>query len=102
MTIRGYALPKRKKKISRKKILRLEIPLHPPYSTNLASTDFRFFRSLAHFLRDRIFRNKDVGNRRSIFSGKNPDFFKHRIESLPSRWPAVVEHEADCFLTKNI
>lgn len=73
-----------------------EIPLRPPYSLDLASTDFHLFRSQEYFIR-----NKEVQNSSTnFFSARN---FKHKTENLTSCETAFLEMEGDyIFFTNNI
>jgi transposase len=60
----------------------------PPYSPDLAPTDYHLFRSLSNNLRGVSFYNDaEVQNWfDEFFKAKPADFFKRGIENLPERW----------------
>lgn len=65
---------------------------HPPYSPDLAPSDYHAFRSLKSFLRGRQFKNdKELKNgvREWIDQKSGTDFFKRGIYKLPKRWMTV-------------
>ncbi|XP_004208958.2 histone-lysine N-methyltransferase SETMAR-like [Hydra vulgaris] len=74
-----------------------EVLPHPPYSPDIAPSDFHLFRSLQHFLSDKKFQTlyclKNGISR--YFNDKPIHFFRSGIESLPARWQKVVENEGD-------
>jgi hypothetical protein len=71
-----------------------EILPHPPYSMDLASSDYHLFRSLSNNLRGVSFNNDaELQNwLDDFFTAKLADFFKRGIENLPKRWEAVVNN----------
>ena len=86
------------------KLLKLEwitIP-HPPYSPDLAPTDYHLLRSLSHHLHEKEFDDEndvkmDIGN---FFGQKSQDFYKRGILSLPERWQQVVD-SSGAYITEN-
>jgi transposase len=62
-----------------------EILPHPPYSPDLAPSDYHLFRSLSNNLRRISFNNEaELQNwLNDFFTAKPEDFFKRRIENLP-------------------
>lgn len=67
---------------------------HPPYSPDLAPTDYHLFRSLANHLNGKRFDNQDslakfIGD---FFDNKTLDFYRDGILSLPNRWRRVVDN----------
>jgi [histone H3]-lysine36 N-dimethyltransferase SETMAR len=82
-------------KSTREKLLKLgwtTLP-HPPYSPDLAPTDYHLFHSLADHLREKQFDEENdlktyLGN---FFNQKSQDFYKRGIFSLPERWRQVVD-----------
>ncbi len=80
-------------KSTREKLLKLgwvTIP-HPPYSPDLAPTDYHLFHSLANHLREKNFNNEndlkmDFVN---FFGQKSQDFYERGILSLSERWRQV-------------
>ena len=84
-------------RVTRQKIEELngiELLPHPPYSPDLAPSDYYLFRSMAHFLKGRHFENFDeVENGcREFFESKNPEWYRSGIEQLAHRWLETVEH----------
>lgn len=82
-------------KMTRRKLLELgwSVLPHPPYSPDIAPTDYHLFRSLAGFLEKKKF--DDEGHLKqdleSFFKGKPPEFYKEGINSLPERWRQVID-----------
>jgi histone-lysine N-methyltransferase SETMAR len=74
--------------------LDLEILPHPPYSLDLAPSDYHLFRSLSNNLHGISFNNDaELQNLLDdFFTAKLADFFEHGIENLPERWEAVVNN----------
>ena len=64
-----------------------EVLPHPPYSPDIAPSDFHLFRSLQHFLSGIFFSNlDDIQNAISgYFAQKPADFYRLGIENLHSR-----------------
>jgi hypothetical protein len=80
-----------------------EILSHPPYSLDLAPSDYHLFRSICNNLRGVSFNNDaELQNwLDDFFTAKPADFFKRGIGNLPERWEAVVNNRAniiDCLL----
>lgn len=68
---------------------------HPPYSPDLAPTDYHLFRSLANHLQEKKFDNEHdlkiyIHN---FFSDKPQEFYKRGIFSLPDRWRQVINSD---------
>jgi hypothetical protein len=78
-----------------------EILPHPPYSPDLAPSDYHLFRALSNNLRGVSF-NNDAELQiwfDDFFTAKPADFFKRGMENLPERWDPVVnnrEYINDC------
>jgi histone-lysine N-methyltransferase SETMAR len=71
-----------------------EILAHPPYSLNLAPSDYHLFGSLSNNLHGVSF-NDDAKLQNWLddyFMAKLMDFFKRETENLPGRWEAVVNN----------
>jgi transposase len=65
-----------------------EILLHPPFSPDLAPSDYHIFRSLSNNLLGVSFYN-DAEIRNwldEFFTAKSVNFFKRGNENLPERW----------------
>lgn len=67
---------------------------HPPYSPDLAPSDYHLFRSLAHHLEGKEFKNDDdlKTSLQTFFDEKSPEFYKRGIDLLPIRWQYVVDN----------
>jgi hypothetical protein len=73
--------------------LNWEILPHPPYSPDLAPSDYHLFRSLSNNRRGVSFNDAELQNwLDEFFTAKSADFFKRGIENLPERWEAVVNN----------
>ncbi|XP_039309205.1 histone-lysine N-methyltransferase SETMAR-like [Solenopsis invicta] len=72
--------------------LDLEILYHPPYSPDLAPTDYHFFRKLDHFLEGQRFNSyEDAVNVFSkIVDTCSAGFFAVGINELPLRWQNCI------------
>uniref|UniRef100_A0A1I7U6J1 HTH_48 domain-containing protein n=1 Tax=Caenorhabditis tropicalis TaxID=1561998 RepID=A0A1I7U6J1_9PELO len=84
-------------KVTRQKIQELGwmILPHPPYSPDMAPTDYHLFRSLNHFLDGKEFHNQDDLRTaiQSFFDNKPRDFYRNGIEQLPTRWQYIVNND---------
>jgi histone-lysine N-methyltransferase SETMAR len=84
-------------KLTREKIKDLgwEVLPHPPYSPDLAPSDYHLFRSLQHHLTGKNFVNEDMLKHEldTFFTSKPPSFYRSGIETLPSRWQKVVDSD---------
>lgn len=71
-----------------------EILSHPPYSPDLAPSDFHLFLSLQNFLNGKKYKNEtDVDQAlHKFFASKNESFYKNGIDKLPSRWEEVINN----------
>lgn len=65
---------------------------HPPYSPDLAPTDYHLFHSLSNHLRDRFFNDREdlYSFLLTFFNDKSQAFYEEGIRALPSRWRKVV------------
>lgn len=84
-------------KMTRQKLLELgwSVLPHPPYSPDIAPTDYHLFLSLASFLEEKKFNDEDHLKREleNFFKQKPPEFYKDGISSLPARWKQVIDTE---------
>jgi len=64
---------------------------HPPYSPDMAPSDYYLFWSIEHSLRRKYFANlNDIQNYlEDFFASKPKGFYKTEIEKLPGRWQKV-------------
>lgn len=72
---------------------------HPPYSPDLAPSDFFLFNHLKKHLRGQVFANKhDLRAAVESFLGeKPPEFFKNAFKNLVIRWENCVSAEGNYF-----
>ena len=70
-----------------------EVMLHPPYSPDLASSDYYLFRSLKDSLNGKIFNDDEAVKSHSVqfFASKDHKFYERGIMKLPERWEKVIE-----------
>jgi [histone H3]-lysine36 N-dimethyltransferase SETMAR len=69
------------------KELKWEVLGHPPYSPDIAPSDFHFFRSLSNFLREKKFNHTDALENvlESLFEAKPTSFYEEGIDNLVKR-----------------
>jgi histone-lysine N-methyltransferase SETMAR len=86
-------------KITREKIQKLgwEFLPHPPFSPDLAPSDYHLFCSLRNHLAEKRFEDYDTLNSdlAAFFDSKEPDFYKNRIYQLPKRWATVIDNNGE-------
>lgn len=77
-----------------------EVLNHPPYSPDIAPSDYYLFRSLQNYLDQKSFLNlSDVKSALvTFFESKSEDFFARGIDRLPERWRQVVENNGNYLL----
>ncbi|CAK9833045.1 Histone-lysine N-methyltransferase SETMAR [Anthophora retusa] len=70
-----------------------ELLPHPPYSPDLAPSDYHLFRSMQHFLSGKNFNNsEDVKSAlNEYFNSKSQKFSENGIRKLTDRWEKVIE-----------
>ncbi|KAG5321343.1 MOS1T transposase, partial [Pseudoatta argentina] len=75
--------------------LKWEVLPHPPYSPDIAPSDFHLFRSMAHGLADRRFHSYEEAQKwiDSWIASKDMSFFRRGIHVLPERWEKVVSSD---------
>lgn len=80
--------------VTRGKLLELnwEVMSHPPYSPDLAPSDYYLFRSLQNFLNGKTFTNDDdlKSHLVQFFVDKDQKFYERGIMKLPERWQKVI------------
>lgn len=81
------------------KDMKWEVLTHPPYSPDLAPSDFHLFRSMAHGLAEQHFTSyEDVQNWVSgWFASKPEKFFWDGIHKLTERWEKCVDNNGHYF-----
>ena len=79
--------------------LKWEVLPHPPYSPDIAPSDYHLFRSMTHGLADQHFRSyEEVKNWvDSWIVSKDDQFFLRGIRMLPERWEKVVASDEQYF-----
>ncbi|KAG5322591.1 MOS1T transposase, partial [Pseudoatta argentina] len=79
--------------------LKWEVLPHPPYSPDIAPSDFHLFRSMAHGPADRRFHSYEEAQKwiDSWIASKDMSFFRRGIHVLPERWSKVVESDGKYF-----
>jgi len=70
---------------------------HPPYSPDLAPSDYHLFRALKHHLQNKKFENEDqLKNALSdFFEDQPPSSWLTGIDDLPIKWLSVVDTEGE-------
>ena len=66
---------------------------HPPYSPNLAPSDYHLFRSLQNHLNGKTFDSNEAVKNELIqfFASKKQTFYESGIMKLTERWQKVIE-----------
>ena len=75
--------------------------MHPPYSPDLAPSDYHVFPALQNFLSGKkLASREDCENRLLEFLAcRNQGFYERGIMKLPSKWQQVIEQN-DTYLIK--
>lgn len=80
---------------TRQKLLRLDWDVlpHPPYSPDLAPSDYYLFRSLQNSLNGMTFASLDLLKNylNEFFDQKSQSFYERGIMQLPERWQKVID-----------
>lgn len=65
---------------------------HPPYSPDLAPTDYHIFKHLEHFLREQLLNDREHAENafREFVESRTSDFYDKGIKKLISRWQKCV------------
>ena len=77
----------------------VEVLPHPPYSPDLAPSDYYLFRSLSSFLRGQTLHNvQDLEKAlQEFFDSKSTDWYFEGISTLAKRWQEVLDHDGYYF-----
>ena len=91
--------PAHKAKSTRQKLLELgwEVLPDPPYSPDLAPTDYHLFAALDRSMAGKEFADEDdlKPHLMNFFEALRPDFYTRGIRSLHTRWQRVIESDGD-------
>ena len=81
------------------KDLGFEILPHPPYSPDLAPSDYYLFKHLQNSLRDKVYFEEDDIKKHvdDFFASKTPAFFEKGIKKLPNRWKQCIDSLGNYF-----
>jgi len=92
--------------VTRQKLLQLgwDVLPHPPYSPDLAPSDYYLFRSLQNFLEGKTFpSNEKVKNHLDqFFASKEQKFYERGIMLLPEKWQKVLDQNGQYIIQKNL
>ena len=79
--------------------LKWEVLPHPPYSPDLAPSDYHLFRSMQHSLAKQTFSNYDEVKKwiDSWIATKPVEFFRTGIRELPEMWKKCVDSDGKYF-----
>jgi len=70
----------------------IELLPHPPYSPDLALSDYYLFMSMAHFLGGRQFKDVKIGVQEFIDS-KPKEWFRQGLNELAKQWDQTIDHD---------
>ena len=79
--------------------LKWDVLPHPPYSPDVAPSDYHLFRSMSNGLTDQHFRSYEEAKNwvDSWIESKDEEFFRRGIRKLPERWEKVVTNDGQYF-----
>ncbi|GFT44810.1 histone-lysine N-methyltransferase SETMAR [Trichonephila clavipes] len=77
-----------------------EVLGHPPYSSDIAPSDYYLFRSLQNYLTGKKFKSFESVSKAvaDYFKSKQENFYKIGIYMLPGRWQQVVTNNGVCII----
>lgn len=66
---------------------------HPPYSPDIAPSDYHLFRALQNNLNEKTFKTLDDVKKHldQFFASKSQSFYERGIMDLPNRWRDIIE-----------
>ena len=72
---------------------------HPPYSPDLAPSDYHLFRSMEHSLRNTKFKTSvELENALiNFFNSKGANFYRRGIDLLPGKWQETIDVDGEYF-----
>ena len=67
--------------------------MHPPYSPDLAPSDYHLFLSMANTFAGEKFASREACENRlsQFFANRDKGFYERGIMILPSKWQHVIE-----------
>ncbi|GFU87812.1 histone-lysine N-methyltransferase SETMAR [Trichonephila clavipes] len=70
-----------------------EVLMHPPYSPELAPSDYHLFLVLQNFLSDKKLGSREDWENRltAVFANKGQDFYERGIMKLPLKWQHIIQ-----------
>lgn len=76
-----------------------EVLPHPPYSPDIAPSDYHLFRSMTHGLADQHFHSYEEAKKwvDDWIEAKPAEFFRNGIRMLPKKWEKVVASDGQYF-----
>ncbi|CAK9826066.1 Histone-lysine N-methyltransferase SETMAR [Anthophora retusa] len=80
--------------VSKLQELKLETLRHPPYSPDLAPTDYYFFRNLNNFLSGKKFNSAQAVKMafQEFIDSRDPGFYSKGINELPLKWQKCIDN----------
>ena len=77
--------------------LHFELLLHPPYSPNLAPSDYWLLTGLKRILQGRIFGSTEEGilDTEEYFEAKDKSFYKKSIKLMEKHWNQCITLKGD-------
>ncbi|GFV49334.1 histone-lysine N-methyltransferase SETMAR [Trichonephila clavipes] len=89
--------------VTRQKLWELgwEVLMHPPYSPNLALSEYHLFLTFQNFLSDKKFGSREDCESRlqELFANKNQDFYERCFMKLPLKWQQIIPQNGAYFDT---
>lgn len=79
--------------------LKWDVLSHPPYSPDLAPSDYHLFRSMAHGLANQHFATFEAVEKwvTDFFASKPEQFYRDGIHQLPERWQRCIDSNGTYF-----
>jgi histone-lysine N-methyltransferase SETMAR len=79
-----------------------ELLPHPPYSPDIAPSDYHLFLSLSNGIRNRNFENEQELKTylEDFFKSKEPEFYAKGIHDLPRRWQEIINSNGQYIVKK--
>ncbi|UYV76641.1 hypothetical protein LAZ67_14001557 [Cordylochernes scorpioides] len=79
--------------------LQWDVLPHPPYSPDIAPSDYHMFRSMTHGLAEQHYTSYEEAKNwvDAWIASKDEEFFRHGIRMLPERWGKVVAKDGQYF-----